>query len=406
MLIGTKKVTEKKLYFQSLDDKSECVGIYTNGKLYFEDLPVNLTKTWRHSGAITDNSVEYAWIMTGGKNLAEVCPTDISAKLASNQAKFKAYLQSFRIAKINLRELCFYDLVPEDFLLNFCETKNQITKHVFENYEKPRNFEHLASVHRLLHKIKFNNLTTSNKDCRELMTNSRDRLQLQRLLSGPSHVDYNLFGTVTGRLTTFSNSLPILTMKKTHRKIIKPKNDWFLSLDYNGAELRTVLALGNEPQPDWDIHQWNAKNVFGGVLSRGEAKEKFFAWLYNPDSDAIKSDLYNRDKILSDYYVDGKVNTMTGRAVPVEHRKAFNYLIQSTTADLVMERAVEIDKFLEGKKSFISHIVHDEIVIDLDDSERSVAPLIKNIFENNSLGKFRGNINAGKNYYDLKELIL
>lgn len=394
------------MYFQSIDDKSQCVGVYTNGRLYFDDLPTNLTKTWRHSGAISDNSVEYAWIMSAGKNLADVCPTKLAPQLAANQAKFKAYLQSFRLAKINLRELCFYDLVPEDFLLNFCETKNLITKHVFENYERPQNYEHLANVHKLLHSIKFNDLVTSNKDCRELMTNSKDRDHLQRLLNGPQHIDYNLFGTVTGRLTTFSNSLPILTMKKIYRKIIKPKNDWFMSLDYNGAELRTVLALGDEPQPDWDIHQWNAKNVFGGVLSREESKEKFFAWLYNPESDAISSDLYNRDKILSNYYLDGRIQTPAGRSIAVEQRKAFNYLIQSTTADLVMERAVEINKFLFDKKSFISHIVHDEIVIDLHDSERNLSPLIKNIFENNSLGQFRSNINAGKNYYDLKELII
>tara|TARA_R100001129_G_scaffold180715_1_gene159091 strand:- start:1263 stop:2447 length:1185 start_codon:yes stop_codon:yes gene_type:complete len=394
------------LYFQSLDDKSECVGIYTDGKLYFDDLPTNLTKTWRHSGAISGKSVEYAWIMSGGKNLADVCPPKLASQLAVSQAKFKAYLQSFRLAKINLRELCFYDLVPEDFLLNFCDTKNLITEHVFDTYEKPENYEHLADMHRLLHKIKFNDLNTNNKNCRELMTSSRDRTQLQRLLNGPQHIDYNLFGTVTGRLTTFSNSLPILTMKKIHRKIVKPHNDWFMSLDYNGAELRTVLALGDEPQPDWDIHQWNAKNVFGGVLSRDESKEKFFAWLYNPESDAISSDLYNRDKILSNYYVEGRVQTPGGRSIVVEERKAFNYLIQSTTADLVMERAIEIDKFLIDKKSFISHIVHDEIVIDLHDSERSLAPLIKNIFENNSLGQFRSNINAGKNYYDLKELII
>ncbi len=394
------------MYFQSLDDKSQCVGIYTNGKLYFDDLPTGLTKTWRHSGAISDNSVEYAWIMSGGKNLADVCPPKLAGQLASNQAKFKAYLQSFRLAKINLRELCFYDLVPEDFLLDFCDTKNLITEHVFENYDKPKNYQHLADVHRLLHKIKFNDLNTNNKNCRELMTSSRERNQIQRLLNGPQHIDYNLFGTVTGRLTTFSNSLPILTMKKIYRKIIKPQNDWFMSLDYNGAELRTVLALGDEPQPDWDIHQWNAKNVFGGILSRNESKEKFFAWLYNPESDAINSDLYNRDKILSNYYVNGKIQTPAGRGITVEERKAFNYLIQSTTADLVMERAIEIDKFLVDKKSFISHIVHDEIVIDLHDSERTLTPLIKNIFENNSLGQFRSNINAGKNYYDLKELVI
>ena len=394
------------MYFQSLDDKSECVGIYANGKLHFDEFPQELTKTWRHSGAILNNEVEYAWIRTGGKNLVAACPEPLAAKLAANQSKFKAYLQSFRIARINLRELCFYDLVPEDFLLEFCETKNQITKFVFENCEKPSNYEHLAKTHRLLYKMKYRDFDISNKDCREMLTNTRDRVQINRLINGPKHIDYNLFGTVTGRLTTFSNSLPILTMRKVYRKTLKPKNDWFLSLDYNGAELRTVLALGEEPQPEWDIHQWNAKNVFGGVISREEAKEKFFAWLYNPESNTIKSELYNRNKILLQYYDEGYVSTPMGRKIKVDERKAFNYLIQSTTADLVLDRAIEIDEFLNDKRSFISHIVHDEIVIDLHDQERDLVPLIKNIFENNLLGYFRGNINAGKNYYDLKGLEL
>ena len=48
----------------------------------------------------------------------------------------------------------------------------------------------------------------------------------------------------------------------------------------------------------------------------------------------------------------------------MEEWKAFNYLIQSTTADLVIERATAIDRMLKGTKSFISHIVHDEIVIE------------------------------------------
>ena len=129
--------SERRLYFQSLDDKSECVGIYANGELYFDNLPTNLTHTWRHSGAISDKVVQYAWIISGGKNLIDVCPEHLKSELSANQAKFKAYLQSFRLAKINLRELCFFDLVPDDFLLSFCETKNKITKHVFDNYKNP-----------------------------------------------------------------------------------------------------------------------------------------------------------------------------------------------------------------------------------------------------------------------------
>ena len=62
------------------------------------------------------------------------------------------------------------------------------------------------------------------------------------------------------------------------------------------------------------------------------------------------------------------------RKIKVEKRKAFNYLIQSTTADLVLDRAVEVDKMLEGKKSFVSHIVHDELVIDVADGRQRNGP--------------------------------
>ena len=61
-----------------------------------------------------------------------------------------------------------FDLEPGDFVVNPNNKewgtgqiqsiiKNKITKHVFENYEKPKNYEHLADVHRLLHKLKYRN---------------------------------------------------------------------------------------------------------------------------------------------------------------------------------------------------------------------------------------------------------
>ena len=394
------------MYFQTLDDKTECVGVYTNGKLFFDSVPEGITKTWRHSGGLEDANIMYAWLYAGGKNLQQVCPEHHKAQLNAAQSKFRAYLKSFKIAKIDLRELCFFDLVPHDFLLEFCEIKNKITQHVFDNYEKPANYDHLAEIHRLLHKIKFNDLLLDTRGSRNLLVNTSDRNRIQKLLNGPKFIDYNLFGTTTGRLTTFSNSFPMLTLKKELRQIVKPKNDWFVSLDYNGAEIRTVLALSNEPQPEHDIHLWNCENVFGGTIAREQAKERFFAWLYNPDSTDIQSDLYDRDKLLEEYYSDGKVTTPFNRTIEVEKRKAFNYLIQSTTSDIVLEQAVKLDKFLENRKSFISHIVHDEIVIDLDDDERDIVPLMRNLFENNIFGSFASNINAGKNYYDLKELPL
>ena len=35
------------MLFQAIDDKTNCVGIYADGKLHFDNLPVNLTKTWK-----------------------------------------------------------------------------------------------------------------------------------------------------------------------------------------------------------------------------------------------------------------------------------------------------------------------------------------------------------------------
>ena len=81
-----------------------------------------------------------------------------------------------------------------------------------------------------------------------------------------------------------------------------------------------------------------------------------------------------------------------------------SYIVQSTTSDLVLERAIEINKMLAGKKTFISHIIHDEIVIDLSDDERDMIKDIKDVFSENKLDNFMVNVSAGKNYLDLEEL--
>jgi DNA polymerase I-like protein with 3'-5' exonuclease and polymerase domains len=164
------------------------------------------------------------------------------------------------------------------------------------------------------------------------------------------------------------------------------------------------------PQPEDDIHAWNIANVFNSIskddmtLNRDDAKVMFFGWLYNPDSEVIQSKIYDRDAIVETFYSDGEVSTPFGRNISVDRRRALSYIVQSTTSDLVIDRAVEIDKFLQDKKSFVSHIVHDEIAIDLSDEDRDLVPEIKEIFSNNKLDKFMVNLSAGKNYQDLEEL--
>ena len=74
--------------------------------------------------------------------------------------------------------------------------------------------------------------------------------------SHPS-VNYNLFGTVTGRITTRVGSFPIMNLKTELKPIVEPKWDCYLELDFNAAEIRTLLALSGQEQPEGDIHEWH-----------------------------------------------------------------------------------------------------------------------------------------------------
>ena len=66
------------MYFQALDDKEECIGIYFDGKLVFkeEGFPDSMSgsKTWKYSGSVKEPDVEFLWFYNEGKNLSECCP--------------------------------------------------------------------------------------------------------------------------------------------------------------------------------------------------------------------------------------------------------------------------------------------------------------------------------------------
>jgi len=390
------------MYFQSIDDKSECIGVYVDGQLHFDNFPADLTHTWRYTGSAVDTDVEYAWLYANGATLAQCCSEEHSEELSATERRLRAYMKTFKIAKVNLNDHCIFDLVPHDFLKRFCEIKTQITEHVFDSYEKPKNYQHLCDVEKLLYKIRYNRLNLSTDGCRHLMLSTIERNKAQELVKNYAYIDYNLFGTVTGRLTTRPGSFPILTVKKEFRKLLKPKNDLFVALDYNGAEVRMFLELSGEEQPDYDIHDWNAKNVFANTLTRDEAKVEFFSWLYNSIDRPELNEIYNKVKILEARYDGEFVTTPYDRKIAVDDFRALNYLIQSSTSDRVLSKAVIIDKMLEERKSFVSHILHDEIVIDFNNEDRDIIMEIKETFEDG----FLSSIKAGTDYFELKELDL
>jgi hypothetical protein len=392
------------LLFQTLDDKKECVGIYTAGELSFdESLSGDLDRTWSYSAFLQNRDIEYAKLYCEGQALEKVCPEALRDRWENVSNKLKAFIKSFNTSRVSLNESCFFDLVPKKFLLEYCYVKDLICQHVFEEYDKPSNYDYLLELTKVVEEIKYNKL---NLNIRNLsLYRSKHRKFLKKLRVMQPYCKFNIWGTKTGRLTTISKSFPVLTMDKEFRSVIEPKNDYFVELDFNAAELRTLLSLQGREQPAGDIHEWNMENVFGGSLTRAEAKKRIFAWLYNPESyDERCEHAYDRKSILSKHYNNGIVKTIFGRTIRSEKRTALNYIIQSTCAENVLRQMIKVSNYMKGFKSHVAFPIHDSVVLDFSIEDRERLGEIIDLFSNTQLGKFKVNISVGTNFGDLRKL--
>ena len=392
------------MLFQLMDNKTDCAGTYLSGQFVWDRIPDGITKTWSYSDHLYGRHIQYANLMVSGKPIDEVCPEHLRERWDSIKGLLKSHFKAFTAAKINLDDVCFYDVVPQKHLQHYFETKNEITEWVFNNVEKPKNYSFLQRIQAATrelkqHPVKLNSFA--------LYCIAAEDLKAKHLYDqfGDStpYVDYDIFGTVTGRLTTKRNSFPILNLKKELKVHVHPTNDVFLELDFNAAEVRTMLALQGHEQPEEDIHEWNIQNVFKKDLSREEAKTKLFAWLYNPDSKTIQSDFYNRESLGETFYHDGKVETPFGRSIAAPVRKALNYLLQSSSSDNTLDRFCRISNFLRATRSHVAFVVHDSVVIDMHREDRLLIPQLVEMFGDTKLGRFKVNCSLGKNLGDMKE---
>lgn len=391
------------MLFQFLDNKQECYKIFCEGKLFEDYKEENLSHTWAPSLHLSNKNIEFAQIWCHGAALSEVCPEHLKKRFISLNNKAKVYLQTFHSAKVNLQDVCFYDLVPEKFLLDFYEIKNDITRFIFENYQKPKNYEFLKELTFFLKRIEQRQI---NLDMSSLNFSADSSDGASKLKDCKNNISYNPWGTVTGRLTTNKASFPILTLNKKLRGCVKPQNDVFVELDFNAAELRVLLGLLGEEQPDNDIHVWIGKNVFDDKFSREKVKKKVFAWLYNPKSHNKKLDAcLNRDKLYDEYFVDEKVFTPFERTIPVSKDKAVNYLIQSTASDMLLTSALNVDKMLKQKRSFVSFCIHDSVVIDMSFEDREIVESLKETFSKTMFGSLRTNISLGKDFGTMEKIL-
>ena len=392
------------MLFQALDEKEKCVGIYSEGQIY-KDLPDEGNETWKYASFLKDLPIEYANIYCEGKDLGEVCPQELKEDYDRIWSKLKAFYKSFAIAKVSLQDHCFFDLVPEGFLKEFCLMKDKITRHVLDTYPRPENYQNMVDITKLTTEIKYQKLNIDLSVLNNELADPRTKDFYRKIHRTEPYIKYNPFGTKTGRLTTQKHSFPILTMDKKFRKIIKPTNDWLVELDYNAAEVRVMLGLLGKEQPYIDLHDYNAYELFGGQVTRDEAKKKLFSWLYNPNAeDEVLSRLYDRAAVKEMFWDGRMVKTMFHRDIPSDEYHALNYIIQSTCSDLIMDRAIAINEMLEGKKTKIAFIIHDSIVLDYADEDGDFINMVYWEFMTTPFGRFKTNASGGRNFGEMKDL--
>ena len=242
------------MLFQIIDNKQICPSIYADKKIINDPEYNSLTKTWSYNSSLKDYDIDYASLYVNGKSLDQCCPDILKDKWEKVKQKHLAFLKSFETGKVNFNDYCFYDLVPENFVMEYFEVKSQITDHIFNTYERPDNYDFMVELSEMVGKISENRLILNISGLDDTLHQLRTRNFKKKIQKIPPYIQYNVFGTITGRLTTKKDSFPILTMDKNYRKIIQPKNDWFIELDFNAAELRCLLALNGVTQPEMDIH--------------------------------------------------------------------------------------------------------------------------------------------------------
>ena len=386
------------MIFQIIDDKKDCTGVFVNGKIEHRKVGEDLTATWAYNPLLETLDVELANLYCNGNNLDEACPDHLKERWNVRKKKIHSFIKSFVNSKVNLDDVCFYDLVPFRHLAHYYNIKNEITEHVIQNTPRPNNYSFL-----------FDTTVTVSEIAQQEVRLNWDFLK-PRYLKDPKaksiwdrfhgttpYVNYDIFGTKTGRLGLKDGSFPILNFKRELRPAIIPKWGSFVELDYNAAEVRTLLSLSGKEQPQEDIHEFNAANIFDDETTREKAKRKFLAWLYNPNSNAIETEFYNRTEVLRQFYKDGTVETPFGRSIGADDFHALNYLLQSCSSDNCISQVNKIHKYLRHMKTNVAFIIHDSVVLDMAPEESHLLPQIIEIFEDTRLGKFPCNISVGKN---------
>lgn len=200
---------------------------------------------------------------------------------------------------------------------------------------------------------------------------------------------YSMGGSITGRLTV-SDGPNILTLKKSHRQIIKSRFDGgkIVQADISSLEPRIALSVAGKDPPE-DIYSYVCEKIFNGELSRSQAKKSILTCIYGGSSWTLGKSLskdINPKKILKDvkeYFEIDKLNktleaeildkgfitNLYGRKI-MSGESLVNHFLQSTGVDVSLSVFRSLLSSLDdsGDNYVPIYVIHDAIVLDVSSS--------------------------------------
>lgn len=273
------------------------------------------------------------------------------------------------------------------------------------------------------------------------------------------HSTFNQTITATGRISSTEPNLQNIPMRmelgRKIRKVFIPKEGYlFMDADYSQIELRVLAHMSGDEKlieayrMDEDIHRITASQVFHTPfeevtdLQRRNAKAVNFGIVYGISSFGLSQDLSISRKEAAEYieqyfktypkvkgFLDGMVEdakengyvtTMFGRRRPIPELSSSNFMqrsfgervamnspIQGTAADIIKIAMIKVYRKLkeEGLKSKLILQVHDELLIETEESEVAA---VREILENQMKEaaelavSLEVDLHIGKNWYDAK----
>jgi hypothetical protein len=280
----------------------------------------------------------------------------------------------------------FLKILVENIEKNIAKIKKKNLEYFFSFY--PKRQQLLSSM--CQYQIDYNNL----KIHLDNDANPSNYAILKSFDNDIRNVEYNNFGTKTGRLTVRSGG-NILNLKRSYRNIFKSSfsEGKIFSIDFSSLEVRLLLLEAGK-NISGDIYQ-KLSNIVNNKIPREVIKKIVISMIYGASKEFLErtlhefiaiseaenflfklKQLFNIDDLVErlndEVRIHGKITNRFGRCVKVDsdydNGVLLNYYFQSSGADFCLITFADFIKYnnLKFKPLFV---IHDSLVVDTPHTE-------------------------------------